>query len=132
MPLCSVVVVALQNGGIAPEGDPAGGRHLGDLCRDVGGRFPETDAHDVLTAERLGCSVMHRMLDLTSELVGALELRNAGDVHGMRAGADGYGVAFGDRDRPRLRVAILDLKYILCAAPNCHNLGIELDVRKQP
>src|SRR5205807_10332025 len=98
MPLRSVVVVALQNGGIASEGDPAGGRHLGDLCRDVGGRFPEPDAHDVLAAERLRGSVMHRMLDRTAKRVGILEFRNAGDVDGMRARAEGYGVECGDLD----------------------------------
>src|SRR2546429_9645201 len=73
------------------------------------------------------------MLDRAAKRVGPLEFWDAGDVNGMRAGAEGHRVEYGVRDRVRLLGAGGDAKLIIVgAALNSHDLGLELDMRQQP
>src|SRR5215467_1742540 len=75
---------------------------------------------------------MHRMLDIASKCVGPLELRNTGDVYGMRTRANTHRVEYGVRDRACLLVAGRDAKLLIIDATlNVHDFSIELDVGKQ-
>src|SRR3954452_445298 len=105
----------------------AGRGHLGDLVRDVRGRFPHSDAHDPLAAEGLRALVLRGVRDLSLERLGAGEVRHARRFGTERAAADRDGVeAITDR-LPRLR--IFDGERTVPLAAHRLDRAVETDVR---